>query len=130
MQLPLHIRTQMSEDDDEVIPDAHTYSRIPASSHRVEARVASLIHTIKQLRWQTTSFPPFRRGELHLTVSLFQNPYQARPCSLEAPRYLDTDLSICADSLAHVYTLNRVFVYLAGYSEGERHLPLSYVTGT
>ena len=43
--------------------------------------------------------------------------------SVYALRYLGAELSICADSSAQLHKLDRFFVYLAGYSNGERHLP-------
>ena len=49
-------------------------------------------------------------------------PLEARPGPLKTPYYLDAELSICAESPAQLLKFDRLFVYLAGRSDGE-HLP-------
>ena len=50
-------------------------------------------------------------------------PPDARPCPLDSTRFLDTEIPICADSAAQVHELDRLFVHLAGCSNGERYVP-------
>ena len=53
-------------------------------------------------------------------------PLEARPGPLKTPRYLDAEISVCPDSPAQVHKLDRLFVYLAGCIDGERHLPPTF----